>query len=213
LKQLIQYDPQLKRILDMVLASSALILLSPLFCFLIVLIRLDSPGPAFFKQKRVGKDFRPFMLIKFRSMRHDSSVLEGQFEPGDGRRITRVGKVLRKTKLDELPEMFNVLIGDMSVVGPRPEVETYVEIFRDEYKRVLKVKPGLSDLASIKYRNEEEILAGRLDPEKFYMERILPDKLQLAIKYIEKESFKTDLSIIIETLKRILSRDHGHRKG
>jgi lipopolysaccharide/colanic/teichoic acid biosynthesis glycosyltransferase len=125
---------------------------------------------------------------------------KGLFEPGDARRVTVIGKFLRKTKVDELPELINVLVGDMSIVGPRPEVEKYVGLFTSEYQAVLKVRPGLSDLASIKYRNEEMMLAAQTNPEKFYLEEILPDKLRLAKKYIEDISFKTDMQIMFKTI-------------
>jgi lipopolysaccharide/colanic/teichoic acid biosynthesis glycosyltransferase len=207
---LLKYDPHVKRILDIVLAASAIFVLLPLFCFIIILIRMDSSGPVFFRQKRIGKHYKPFSLIKFRTMRQEKGALRRQFEPGDDRRVTRLGKVLRKTKLDELPELLNVFIGDMSIVGPRPEVEKYVTLFRDDYDLVLKVRPGLSDFASIKYRNEEEILAGRANSEKYYIDEILPDKLKLARVYIENISLKTDMYIIVETIKSILSKDSDH---
>lgn len=127
-----------------------------------------------------------------------------QFEPGDDRRITRAGRILRKTKIDELPELLNILLGDMSVVGPRPEVAKYVNLFQNDYKLVLNVRPGLSDFASIKYRDEEEILASQANSDKYYIEKILPDKLHLASKYVKNISFKTDLHVILETIKSIL---------
>jgi len=210
---MLNYNPCLKRFLDIFLALSAILILLPVFLVIAFLIQIDFSGPVFFRQKRVGKNFKSFTLIKFRSMKQDNNSIKKQFEPGDDRRVTRIGKILRKTKLDELPELFNVLAGDMSIVGPRPEVEKYVAIFRDDYKLVLKIRPGLSDLASIIYRNEEEILAGISDPEKFYIEQILPDKLKLAKEYIEKLSFKTDLIIILDTLKKILSKDNCHKEG
>jgi lipopolysaccharide/colanic/teichoic acid biosynthesis glycosyltransferase len=137
-------------------------------------------------------------------MRQERDELRRQFDPGDDRRVTRLGRLLRKTKLDELPELFNVVLGDMSIVGPRPEVEKYVSLFRKEYDVILKVRPGLSDLASIKYRNEEEILASRVNSEKYYIDEILPDKLKLAKEYLENISFKADIYIVLETIKSIL---------
>jgi lipopolysaccharide/colanic/teichoic acid biosynthesis glycosyltransferase len=199
-----KYYPHCKRILDVVLAASAILVLLPIFFIVIILIPMDSIGPVFFRQERIGKNFRIFTLIKFRTMRQKKDSLNKQFEPGNDRRVTRIGKLLRKTKVDELPELFNVLIGDMSIVGPRPEVEKYVRLFRNEYDVVLKVRPGLSDLASIKYRDEEEILACRTNSDKYYMEEILPDKLKLAREYTESISFKTDLHIILATVKSIL---------
>ena len=132
------------------------------------------------------------------------NISQQEFDPGDINRVTRVGKFLRKTKLDELPELFNVLNGDMSIVGSRPEVKKYVKVYPDDFKEILKIKPGLSDYASIKYRDEETILANQSDPERYYRQFILPDKLYLAKRYIEDISFKTDMCIIKETLKSIL---------
>jgi len=132
------------------------------------------------------------------------NISQQEFDPGDINRVTRVGKFLRKTKLDELPELFNVLNGDMSIVGSRPEVKKYVKVYPDDFKEILKIKPGLSDYASIKYRDEETILANQSDPERYYRQFILPDKLYLAKRYIEDISFKTDMRIIKETLKCIL---------
>lgn len=127
-----------------------------------------------------------------------------EFDPGDSSRVTKLGEILRKTKIDELPELFNVLIGDMSIVGPRPEVASYVEAYPTDFAEVLKIRPGLSDLASIKYRNEEMILKSHINPEKYYRDVILPDKLRLAKHYAEKISLKTDLRIIKNTIRHIL---------
>jgi lipopolysaccharide/colanic/teichoic acid biosynthesis glycosyltransferase len=129
---------------------------------------------------------------------------KGLFEPGDTRRVTFIGKFLRKTKADELPELFNVLIGDMSILGPRPEIKKYVELFPEEYDLVLSVRPGLSDSASIKYRNEEEILAAKTDPEEYYLKIILPDKLVLAKEYVDNISFRADMKMVYKTVKSIL---------
>jgi lipopolysaccharide/colanic/teichoic acid biosynthesis glycosyltransferase len=133
----------------------------------------------------------------------DSAAQSRQFEPGANRRVTRLGAFLRRTKLDEVPELFNVLFGDMSLVGPRPEVEKYIQFYPNDFKEILKVRPGLSDFASVKYRNEEEILAKQADPEEYYIKKILPEKLKLATKYVEEISFRTDLKIIANTLKSI----------
>jgi lipopolysaccharide/colanic/teichoic acid biosynthesis glycosyltransferase len=197
------YAACFKRLFDVLLCGIAFLLFSPLFYFVVLFIKLDSPGPAFFKQKRIGKGFKPFWLVKFRSMAMPSKR-QGQFDPGDKSRITRVGALLRKTKIDELPQLLNVLSGDMSIVGPRPEVEKYVKEFRDDYRFVLRVSPGLSDLASLKYRNEEEILSAHPDPDSYYKKEILPDKLRLAKVYVETVSLQTDFRIIVETLKSIV---------
>jgi len=145
-----------------------------------------------------------FQLIKFRSMLCEDDVSKGQFNPGDKSRVTRIGKFLRKTKIDELPELINVLKGDMSIIGPRPEVARYIRMYPEDFKTVLKIRPGLSDYASIKYRDEEEIFATKQDPEYHYLHAILPDKLRLAKVYAEKVSFSVDLDIMKETLRSIL---------
>jgi lipopolysaccharide/colanic/teichoic acid biosynthesis glycosyltransferase len=199
------YAACFKRLFDILLSGIAFLLIAPLFYFVMLFIKLDSPGPAFFKQKRIGQGFRPFRLVKFRSMVVPLRR-QGQFDPGDKSRITRVGSLIRKTKIDELPQLLNVLNGDMSIVGPRPEVEKYVKEFRDDYRFVLRVRPGLSDLASLKYRNEEEILSVHPDPESYYKKAILPDKLRLAKTYVETLSMKRDLRIIGNTLKSIVTK-------
>jgi len=146
----------------------------------------------------------PFRLIKFRSMTWKKNAYRGRFDPGNNCRVTKVGKLLRSTKVDELPELFNVLKGEMSIVGPRPEVARYVEAYPEGFKEILHIRPGLSDFASMKYRDEEAILSGQDEPETYYRKVILPDKLQLAKQYIKTISFKSDLSIIGNTLKSIL---------
>jgi lipopolysaccharide/colanic/teichoic acid biosynthesis glycosyltransferase len=202
--KLIPYDPFLKRSLDILLSSVALIFLSPLFYLTSIFIKSNSKGPVFFRQKRIGQNLRPFKLIKFRSMAAVENPGKGQFEAGDTSRVTRVGYFLRKFKLDEMPELFNVLNGDMSIVGPRPEVEKYVLAYPEDFESTLRVRPGVSDFASIKYRDEEGILAGQTDPEAYYREVILPEKLRLAKRYVEEMSFRTDLKIIKETIKSVV---------
>lgn len=199
---MIQYYPHLKRLLDVFLALTACLCLSPIFVFISVLICIDSKGPPFFKQKRIGRGMVPFRLIKFRSMTVLKDADKGWFDPGNDSRVTKIGKRLRSIKFDELPQLFNVLTGEMSIVGPRPEVARYVEIYPDAFKKVLTVRPGLSDFASIKYIDEESILAGQGDPELYYRNVILPDKLSLYKLYTQNVSFKNDLSIIIRTLRR-----------
>jgi len=203
---MIKYNPHVKRLLDFSFALLALGVLSPFLALVSILIVIDSKGKPFFRQVRIGKDLSPFLLVKFRTMVERRNPGLGDFEPGDKSRVTRLGKILRKTKVDELPELFNVLKGEMSIVGPRPEVKRYVEAFADHFSEVLTVKPGLSDLASITYRNEEEILAGQNDPEEYYLSVILPAKLRMAKLYIENVSLKTDLRIIFLTLKSLFSR-------
>ena len=148
----------------------------------------------------------PFRLIKFRSMLCEDHASKDQFNPGDKSRVTRIGKFLRKTKIDELPELINVLKGDMSIIGPRPEVARYIQVYPEDFRVVLKIRPGLSDYASVKYRDEEEILATQQDPESHYLQVILPDKLRLAKVYAEKVSFTVDLDIMKKTLRGILGK-------
>ena len=155
-------------------------------------------------QERFGRGVVPFRLIKFRSMVSDEFDESGGFNPGDRRRVTKIGRLLRNTKIDELPELFNILKGDMSFVGPRPEVAKYVNTYRNDFELILTVRPGLSDFASIKYRDEEQILSDKTDPEKHYRDVILPDKLQIARSYVEKISLKIDLTIIISTIKSVM---------
>jgi len=167
---------------------------------------VDSKGSPFFIQVRIGKEMLPFRLIKFRSMTQVSNLTEVQFNPGDKHRTTRVGRFLRKTKIDELPELINIIKGEMSIVGPRPEVEKYVLAHSENFKKILQIRPGLTDFASIKYRDEEDILASKRDPENYYSRVILPDKLNMAKRYLQQVSFDTDLYIIKNTLKSIIRR-------
>jgi lipopolysaccharide/colanic/teichoic acid biosynthesis glycosyltransferase len=197
----------IKRAFDILTAAIALALLSPLLLIVALLVRLTSPGPIFFRQERIGRGFRPFRIYKFRSMVPDAPKQGGPITFGADPRITKVGRFLRATKIDELPQLINVLNGDMSLVGPRPEVRKYVEMFHDDYADVLRVRPGITDPASIKYRHEAEIL-GRCDnPEKEYVERILPEKIRLGKEYAKRPSLWADFAIILKTLHVIGRRD------
>jgi len=200
------YNPHIKRLIDLALCMTAIFFLSPLFIFLAVLIRIESKGSPFFYQERIGKRMLPFRLIKFRSMTCRNDACEGQFDPGDTCRVTKVGNILRKTKIDELPELINVIRGDMSIVGPRPEVEEYVQAYAEDFKEILQIRPGLTDFASIKYRDEENILASQPNPKIYYWHVILPDKLSLAKRYVKQISFDTDLRIIKNTLRSIIRK-------
>lgn len=190
----------MKRIFDFTVALIGLILLSPLFIVIGLLIKFDDRGPVFFRQVRVGRGGKVFDLYKFRSMRMSKEAENGIFEPGNSSRVTATGKFLRKTKLDELPQLINVLRGDMSIVGPRPEVPKWVETYPDKWERVLTLRPGITDNASIIYRNEERILAESSDPETTYMKDILPKKLMLYEEYVLNHSFIRDLNLIFKTL-------------
>ncbi|MGA2406170.1 MAG: sugar transferase [Bacteroidales bacterium] len=192
------------RIIDLIFSLIGLILLSPFFIIIIVYIKIDSRGPIFYQQIRVGKDGIQFRLWKFRTMLLDSDkkglLTVGKHDP----RITHAGLWLRKNKLDELPQLFNVLKNDMSIVGPRPEVQKYVDLYSDEQKKVLSIKPGITDYASIKYAYENELLKNSNDPEKKYIEEILPLKIELNMKYIKNPNISQYLYIIFLTFKRIL---------
>ncbi len=192
-----------KRTLDLLASGCGLIVLSPLLLLAGIAVKLDSPGPVLFVQQRVGRNFRNFGILKFRTMVTDAEKRGGQITFGADPRITRVGHILRKTKIDELPQLWNVVRGQMSLVGPRPEVPRYVEMYRDQYAYVLSVRPGVTDLASVKYRDEAEQLAGCADPAREYAERILPDKIALARTYIDTATFAGDLGIVLRTFLRI----------
>ncbi len=192
-----------KRIFDIIVSFTGLIILLPLFLIIAVAIVMESKGGVFFKQVRVGKDGKPFKLIKFRSMYVNSDKKGLLTVSGRDSRVTKVGYFIRKFKLDELPQLINVLKGDMSLVGPRPEVPKYVELYTDEQKEVLSVKPGITDPASIKYRNENDLLADADNPEKFYIEKVMPEKIQISIDYIRKRNFFSDIKVILETFFRV----------
>src|SRR5215813_10854782 len=196
----------MKRILDIVVSSIGLICLLPLLLVVALLIKLDSTGPVFFRQTRMGRRFRPFQILKFRTMVQDSSTRGKSFTVGDDPRITRVGWFLRKTKIDELPQLINVLRGEMTFVGPRPEVPQYVELFRKDYEEILKIRPGVTDLASIKYRDEAALLGQSDNPEEEYITRVLPDKISLGKEYIRRSSVFFDLTLMFKTFLRLFDR-------
>ena len=195
----------MKRLFDIVAAAAGLIVLCPLFAIIAVLIKWDSDGPVFFRQSRIGRHFRPFFIYKFRTMLSDAPAIGPLLTVGDDPRITRVGRWLRRTKLDELPQLINILTGDMSFVGPRPEVERYVRLFRTEYAEILQVRPGITDLASLKYRAESTLLARSPKPEEEYVTRILPDKLRLGQQYVRELSLGRDVMLIARTLAAVVS--------
>jgi lipopolysaccharide/colanic/teichoic acid biosynthesis glycosyltransferase len=189
-----------KRTFDCVVASLGLLCLSPVFALLAIAIKLDSAGSVFFRQERVGRNFTRFSIYKFRTMVSGAPRLGRRITCGEDPRITRVGRLLRKTKLDELPQLINVLKGEMSIVGPRPEVRQYVECFRDDYEQILTVRPGITDLASLKFRDEATLLGAAPDPEDLYVRSILPEKINLEKEYIRRASIWFDLTLIAKTL-------------
>ena len=195
-----------KRLFDIIVSFISLIILTPLFIVTACLIKLTDNGPVFFRQKRVGQGGKIFTLYKFRSMRPSDISDEENFEPGNISRVTAIGKIMRKVKLDELPQFFNVLIGDMSLVGPRPEVEKWVAAYPEKWQRILVVKPGITDRASVEFRNEELLLSRSSDPENTYLNEILPRKLDLCIDYADNHSFRQDIRIILLTVKSILKK-------
>jgi len=194
----------MKRLFDIVASGIGLIVLSPLSLILAVWIKLDSTGPVFYRQVRVGYKNKEFRIFKFRSMRvgadKGSLVTIGGHDP----RITRSGYFIRKFKLDELPQLINVLIGDMSLVGPRPEVRHYVDYWTPEQMHVLDVRPGITDPASIKFRNENELMETAEDPERYYIEVIMQEKIKLYLEYVQKHSFWYDLELIFKTFRAIV---------
>jgi lipopolysaccharide/colanic/teichoic acid biosynthesis glycosyltransferase len=190
----------MKRLFDIIASFFGIIILSPLLIFIGLWVGLSSKGGVFYKQIRVGKNNKDFKLYKFRSMRVNSDK-QGLLTVGSkDSRITKAGYFIRKYKIDELPQLFNVLKGDMSFVGPRPEVRRYVDLYSKEQMKVLSVRPGITDPASIKYRNENDILSSQSNPEEYYIQHIMPDKLKINIDYINTQTFIKDIKIIFQTI-------------
>ena len=198
--------PQLaaKRAMDIAISAAALCVLWPVLLLIALAIVVDDPGPVFYRQVRVGRGGRPFRIFKFRTMVVDADKMGLSITVGRDSRITRVGAFLRKTKLDELAQLLNVLCGQMSFVGPRPEVPRYVELYTPYQRQVLLVRPGITDYASIAYRNENDLLAGADDPERMYIETIMPDKIELNMKYLREISPLTDVRLILRTVLAVI---------
>lgn len=195
----------LKRLFDIASSFLGLLILSPLFIIIAVVIKLDSKGGIIYKQQRVGKNGKDFYLMKFRTMYMESDKKGLLTVGGKDPRVTKAGYYLRKYKFDELPQLLNVLMGDMSIVGPRPEVRKYVNMYTGEQMKVLSVKPGITDYASLAYRNENEILEKSSDPEHLYITEVMPDKLRLNLNYLKDRSLLVDLKIVLKTLLAIFS--------
>ncbi len=192
-----------KNVFDTLASFLALILLIPLFVCIAIAIVITSGLPVFYLQKRVGKNWKEFKVIKFRTMIQNADKIDVNLSSLDDKRVTKIGRILRKLKLDELPQFINVFIGDMSIVGPRPEVFKYANYYKDEYSDILSIKPGISDYASLAFRNEEKLLSNKIDKEDFYLNEILPQKIKLYKKYLEEISFLVDIKIIFATVVSI----------
>lgn len=195
-----KFDLIIKRAFDIICSWFGLLFLSIFFIVIAIAIKIDSKGEVFFRQERVGKDGVPFRIFKFRTMITDAEAQGLQLTVGADSRVTSIGKFLRKTKIDELPQLINVLLGQMSFVGPRPEVRKYVDMYNDYQKNILRIKPGITEEASIVYRNENEVLANSTDPEYTYINEIMPEKINLNINYMLNISLWYDIKLIFKTL-------------
>lgn len=199
-----RFNKVVKRIFDFICSTLGLIVLSPVLIAIVIKIKTGSDGPVFFKQIRVGEKNKEFKILKFRTMVVDAEKLGRQITVGNDSRITKIGAFLRKYKLDELPQLINVFKGDMSLVGPRPEVPRYVEMYNEEQRKVLDVRPGITDLASIRYRDENDLLGEAENPDDFYINTIMPDKLALNLEYINNNNVFLDIYIILKTIIKCL---------
>ena len=194
----------LKRAMDIVISGGALLVLWPVLLLIALAIKIDDPGPVFYRQVRVGRNGKEFRIYKFRTMVVDADKKGLAITVGRDNRITRMGRILRKTKLDELAQLINVFTGEMSFVGPRPEVPKYVNMYTPYQRQVLLVRPGITDYASIAYRNENDLLAGAEDPEKMYIDVIMPDKIELNMKYLHEISPLADIRLILSTIVAVI---------
>jgi lipopolysaccharide/colanic/teichoic acid biosynthesis glycosyltransferase len=196
--------PLIKRVFDMVAASLALVLLFPLLAVLVCLIKFHDGGAVLYEGRRVGRDGQCFGMYKFRSMVPSADKIGGSSTPYDDSRITPVGRMLRRYKIDELPQLINVVKGEMSLVGPRPQVPWAVDLYTPEQREVLTVRPGITDYASVRFPNEGEILRGSTDPDRDYMEKIHPEKMRLSLEYVRNRSLLTDLRVLAQTAAAII---------
>ena len=197
------YRRYFKRVFDFTASLFGLVLLFPVFVVIAFLIKVSDGGKVFFRQTRVGQNGKPFKIYKFRTMVEGAERMGAQVTKEDDPRITKIGRFLRKYKLDELPQLINVLKGEMSLVGPRPEVPKYVNFFKEDYKEILKVKPGITDFASLEYKDENVLLKGTENPEEVYLKEVLPKKIEYYKKYVREMSFLTDLKLILRTVVEI----------
>jgi len=196
--------PIAKRLFDILFSLIGIVLLSPLFAVAALLIKLDSEGPVFYRGVRAGKDGKPFRIFKFRTMVVNADKIGGPSTSADDPRLTRVGKILRRYKIDEFPQMINILKGEMSFVGPRPEVLQEVELYTDEERLLLSVPPGMVDYATTRFHNEEEILGGAADPHQAYREKIRPEKIRLGLEYVRTRSFWGDIKILLQFITTLI---------
>ncbi len=190
----------MKRLFDIVFSALGLVVGSLILLVVAIIIKISSPGPVLFRQTRVGRYGRSFRIMKFRTMVVNAEKLGGQITPTSDPRITPIGRALRKTKLDELPQLFNVLKGEMSFVGPRPEVQRYVDLYTEEQRKVLELQPGVTDPASLRYRDEGAILAKASDPNQYYIDVVMPDKIRMNTEYAQKATIFTDIGVIFQTI-------------
>ena len=193
----------MKRLFDIFFSALGIIICMPFFIIAAILVKLDSSGPVFFTQERIGKDFKPFKIYKFRTMKKAGEQDGPKITIKGDNRITGTGRLLRKYKIDELPQLFNVLKGDMSFVGPRPEISEYVNLFKTAYEKLLSIRPGITDPASICYSNEEILLSGSDNWEENYRKIVLPEKIKLSLHYVDNHNIITDLRLIVKTILKI----------
>jgi len=205
--------PLAKRAFDAAVAAIGLVVLSPVLAAISIAIKAGSPGPLVYRGKRVGLNGDTFEMLKFRTMVVDADKIGGSSTPEDDPRVTPIGKKLRRYKLDELPQLINVLKGDMSFVGPRPQVQWAVDLYTPEEREILKVRPGITDEASLRFSNEAEILKGSKDPDKDYIEKIHPEKMRLSLEYVRNRSFSGDLSIIARTAQAIFKPSSSEKSS
>lgn len=200
----------LKRIFDVTFSVIGLIVFTPLFLAVALIIKLDSKGPVFYRGVRAGKNGRPFRIFKFRTMVENAENIGGPSTSADDHRLTKVGKIIRNLKIDEFPQMINILKGEMSFVGPRPEVLDEVENYNEEETRILTVMPGMVDYATTKFHNEEEILEGAEDPHQAYKEKIQPEKLKLALEYVDNRSLWVDIKVLLTFISTLITTRIGN---
>jgi lipopolysaccharide/colanic/teichoic acid biosynthesis glycosyltransferase len=194
----------MKRLFDIVTSLTGLFFLAPIFAVAACAVLFASGMPVFFRQQRIGRNFHPFSIYKFRTMVVDAPQRGGPLTTGGDSRVTSVGAVLRKLKIDELPQLINVLKGDMSIVGPRPEVPEYVDRFQRDYEVILQIRPGITDLASLKYADEARLLSNFENPQEAYVRQVLPDKIRLAREYLRRSSFIFDIHVVVKTLLKLI---------